>query len=302
MEFQTIKEGRIFYFHGPVNIGYLRNHNEGMLIDAGIDSSTMKKVLKRLREEELPITHLFITHAHSDHYGGAAFLQSKKDVQTVAPVLESAILQYPVIEPLYLFGGNDPLPELRNKFLEGTPVRIDQELEDGSWQIGNFAIETILLPGHSYHQLGLLYDGILFAGDSYFGKEQLDKHGIPYLTDTQLAMESLHKLKGITCEGAVPGHGVFEQEFRHTVQANLDYHDGLLDWVEEELQKKPNGTTHEEITALMCAHYQVRADQLSQWLLFRTAVTAYLTALLKQNRITTEIKDYRWVFKPLKGV
>ncbi|QTM98710.1 MBL fold metallo-hydrolase [Sediminibacillus dalangtanensis] len=300
MEFQPLKEGTCYYFEGPVNIGYLRNGEEGMLIDAGIDASTMKKVLKWLKQEELPLTHLFITHAHSDHYGGANYLQSRQGVHTAAPVLEAAILQYPILEPLYLFGGNDPLPELRNKFLEGAPIQIDQMIDEGFCQIGSFAIEAILLPGHSYHQLGLLYQEIFYAGDSYFGEKQLEKHGIPYLTDTQLAMDSLHKLKGITCQGAVPGHGTYEENFQSTVQSNFDYHEQLLEWLEEEIGKKPDGMSHEDVIASMCANYHVRASQLSQWLLFRTAVTAYLTALLKQNRITSEIKDYRWFFKVLR--
>ncbi len=297
MEFQTLKEDTCFYFHGPVNIGYLRNGEEGMLIDAGIDASTMKKVLKRLMQEELPLTHLFITHAHSDHYGGAHYLQNQRTVHTAAPILEEAILQYPILEPLYLFGGNDPLSELRNKFLEGTPIKIDQTIEEGFCQIGSFSIEAILLPGHSYHQLGLLYQEIFYAGDSYFGEKQLEKHGIPYLTDAQTAMDSLHKLLTVTCRGSVPGHGTFEENFQSTVQANLDYHKQLLDWLEEEIGKKKDGMTHEDVIASMCAHYQVRTPQLSQWLLFRTAVTAYLIALLKQNRITSEIRNYRWVFK-----
>jgi len=45
---------------------------------------------------QLPITHLFVTHAHADHYGGAEYLQSVEKIYTYAPQLETAILQNPI--------------------------------------------------------------------------------------------------------------------------------------------------------------------------------------------------------------
>ncbi|SDJ86521.1 MBL fold metallo-hydrolase [Sediminibacillus albus] len=302
MEFQTLKADACYCFHGPVNIGYIRQGERGMLIDAGIDASTMKRVLKMLKQDRLPITHLFITHAHSDHYGGASYLQKQADVHTIAPILETAILQHPILEPLYLFGGNDPLSELRNKFLEGAPVRVDQSIGEGSWEVDGFQFETIHLPGHSYFQLGLLFEGILYAGDSYFGESQLRKHKIPFMTDTKQAIESLEKLQNVKCEGAVPGHGGFEKDFQPTIKANLSYHQQLLDWLEKEITNEPAGITHEAIVARMCAHYQVSAPQLSQWLLFRTAVTAYLTALLRQRKVIGSVDEFRWVFKKNEDV
>ncbi|HEX7063769.1 MAG TPA: MBL fold metallo-hydrolase, partial [Bacillales bacterium] len=83
MDLQKIS-GNCYYFHGAVNIGYVRKGDKGLLIDSGIDKSTANKVLRQLREHELPVTHLFITHAHSDHFGGAAQLQKKTGVYTLA--------------------------------------------------------------------------------------------------------------------------------------------------------------------------------------------------------------------------
>lgn len=295
MEFQTYVKD-CHGFSGAVNIGYVRNNDQGLLIDAGIDKSTMKKVIKRLEQDDLPLTHLFITHAHADHYGGAHYLQQQKSIYTIAPILEEAILRNPILEPLYLFAGNDPLPELRNKFLEGNPIQVNQVIDEGHHQVGEFNFETLLLPGHSYHQLALKIEGVLYAGDSYFGADQLEKHKIPYITDADLTIKSLLRLKEIHCIGAIPGHGEFEIEFHETIDANIRYHENLLTWLDEEISKYPNGISHETIVANMCEYYQVNAKQLSQWLLFRTAITSYLVCLIKQGKITHDVKQGKWMF------
>ncbi|UFU00592.1 MBL fold metallo-hydrolase [Radiobacillus kanasensis] len=295
MDMQQLHEN-CYCFHGPVNIGYVHQKSEGLLIDAGIDKSTMKKVIRQLEEKQLPVTHLFITHAHADHYGGAAYLQEKYEVFTIAPELEEAILRNPILEPIYLFSGNDPLPELRNKFLEGLPIRIDKVIREGNYTIGNFTFQTYLLPGHSYGQLAILINEILYAGDSYFSEEQLHKHKIPFLTDAFQLLESLQKLKKLDCIGAIPGHGIYEKDFHHTVQLNMDYHEGLLVWLENQIANEANGMSHEQIVSEMCSEYEIQAKQLSQWLLFRTAVTGYITALIRQGKITHEIQNNIWKF------
>lgn len=284
-----------YYFSGSVNIGYIYQGESGMIVDAGIDSQTMKKVLKKLDHEELPVTHLFITHAHSDHYGGGSYLQQDRAIYTFAPYYEEAILRNPSLEPLYLFGGNDPLPELRNKFLEGNSIFVDEVLQEGVYERDGFNFTTYLLPGHSYYQLGIKIYDCLYAGDAYFSEEQLHKHKIPFLTDAHLAIQSLYKLKEIQTQGAVPGHGEYEEDFHDTVDANIAYHHELIHmlWAYIDSRKL---VSHEALIAYMCNTYQVKVDQLPQWLLFRTAVTSYLIALLKQDQVDYKIEDYRWVF------
>ncbi|ARI77996.1 MBL fold metallo-hydrolase [Halobacillus mangrovi] len=294
MSFQQLN-ATCYYFQSSVNIGYVQSGTTGLLIDAGIDKSSIKKVLKELKDRELPLTHLFITHAHADHYGGAAYIQENYEVYTYAPTFEEAILRNPKLEPLYLFGGNDPVQELRNKFLEGESIRIDEVISEGSLQAGEIEGEILLFPGHSYHQLALKVNGILYAADSYFGEDALRKHIIPYITDTDLTIKSLEKLLSIEIEGAVPGHGPFEENPSKTIQQNIDVHARLLDWLENYIIQN-EGVSHESVVAAMCDHYEVNTPQLSQWLLYRTAVTAYLIALKKDQRIQDDIAGHRWVF------
>lgn len=216
-------------------------------------------------------------------------------------MFEVAILTNPAIEPLYLFGGNDPLPELYNKFLQGRPIHISETIDEGRYERDGFSFTAHLLPGHSYYQLALEIDGILYAGDSYFGAEQLNKHKIPYITDADLTIKSLKKLEGLTCNGAVPGHGTFEVNFKETVAKNIAYHESLLTWVHGRVCTQFSGITHETLVAEMCNHYSIGSPSLSQWLLFRTAATAYIIGLIKQEKVVHEIRGNKWVFKAFRN-
>ncbi|GAA0455204.1 MBL fold metallo-hydrolase [Alkalibacillus silvisoli] len=288
-----------YYFSSSVNVGYVHEGNQGLLIDAGIDESAIRKVVRQLDEQKLPITHLLITHAHADHYGGAAYLKKKYNIKVMAPILEAAIVENPIIEPIYMFQGNTPLKELRNKFLEGPPVEVDEVVSEGDYQIDGFDLQLIATPGHSYHQLAVATYGILFAADSYFGKKELNKHKIPYITCANDTITSLEKLYQTDFDGALPGHGPFERNYHETVKANIDYHRELLTVLKEMVDLATHGISHEDVVSSMCARFDVKADQLSMFLMFRTAVTAYIKALIENNEIKCEVENYRMIVKSL---
>lgn len=297
MSFHQLNEC-CYYYHSSVNIGYVNKGSDGVLIDSGLDHSSAKKILKELTKRNLPLTHLFITHGHADHYGGAAYIQSRYEIHTIAPVLEEAILKNPLLEPLYLFGGNDPFDELQNKFLQGPAVRVDEIVDEGMVSFGSLQGETILVPGHSYHQLAIKIAGILYAADGYFSKKTLIKHKIPFMTDVGKGMESLKRLLEVPCAGAVPGHGEFEEDASMTIRDNISYHEELLDWLHHYLTEEKE-LSHEEIVAAMCRHYDVPNLGLSQWLLHRTAVTAYLIGLKKAGRVEDRIVNHQWMFRTM---
>ncbi|WP_246938553.1 MBL fold metallo-hydrolase [Bacillus pinisoli] len=290
MEFIQINENQ-YYFKAAVNIGYVKqaHSNKGLLIDAGLDQQSMKKVLRKLDEEKLPVTHLFVTHSHADHYGGAAFLQEKFGVYTMAPYLEEAILRYPILASSSFFQSNLPIDELRNKFIEGQAIHIHQVIHEGVYEIDGFHLEFISLPGHSLNQLGVKVNDLLYASDSYFGTEALDKHKIPYIVDLEQTFHSLEKLQKINCEGAIPGHGEFEEKFQSTITANQEKHQEILHSIKEIIDIHPNGISHEQLVQLMCNRWDVVLTNMTSWALYRTAITSYLTMLYKNQEIQLDI-------------
>ncbi|KMJ58194.1 beta-lactamase [Bacillus sp. LL01] len=292
MEFHQLTEN-VYYFHASVNIGYVRfSEKEGMLIDAGLEDQTMKKVIKKLAEKTLPLTHLFITHAHADHYGGAAYLQQKQDVYTLAPKFEAAILQEPMMEPLYLFHGANPIKEWRNKFLEGKPIQVDMVLtEEGAVEQGDAHFETVSLPGHSYHQFGVMVDGVLFAADGYFGTDVIHKHGIPYIVDAKQTVETLEKIKKLPCSGAVPGHGSFEANLQSTIEENIRVHNQIETLLLSLIEQEPTGIPLEQLVTKACTQKNITIRNVPSFMLFRTAVTAYLTKLMKEQKVVLQVRD-----------
>ncbi|RIW30194.1 MBL fold metallo-hydrolase [Bacillus salacetis] len=286
MELRKINEN-CYYFSSAVNAGYILNEGEGMLIDTGIDDSSIKKMLKILLQENLPLDYCIITHAHTDHFGGASYLK-KKGIKLFAPVFEKAIMENPLLEPVYLWNGAFPLKELRNKFLEGKPVEIDEWFSPGEMKVGAFKLEALHLPGHSIGQAGIVYNDILFAADSYFGQEALEKHIVPFITDAQRTIETLERIMSLSVEGAVPGHGELERDITATIEANISLHNKLLGQIIDIA-----GNSKRDFDCMLKEFLDLNgidAGSLGQYLLYRTSFTAYLTKLVSDGilKVTLE--------------
>lgn len=280
------------YFSGAVNIGYVNKEGQGLLIDSGIDKGTAKKVLKILKEHQLPIDHVILTHAHTDHYGGASYLQKELSVKLHAPQLEAAIMEHPILEPIYLWNGAVPIKKLRNKFLEGEPVIIDEFLVEGQQELGSFHFEAVHLPGHSYSQMGIIIDGILYGADSYFGTKVLEKHKVPFIVDAGATISSLEKLKSLTLQGALPGHGDYETAFDGTIQANIDCHNNIKLFLLNHIKSSTDGISMEALMNRMFDHFGLKAREIGQWLLYRTSFTAYISSLIEDGTVAISVNEY----------
>ena len=290
VELQQINE-HCYVFTGAVNIGYCKKDGKGLLIDTGLDHSSIKKVVKMLNQKDLPLDYCMITHAHTDHFGGASYLQESLGIPMFAPSLEKSILEQPIFEPIYLFNGANPIGELRNKFLEGQAVKIDYEINRGKNTIGPFTFQAIDLPGHSYAQIGILIEDILYAADSYFGEEILKKHVIPFIIDADQTLASLEKLLEIECKGAVPGHGEFEELFHLTVKQNIRVHNERIQTLLSLVNQSEEGISFENLIKDFLDSHSLAVKNMGQWLLFRTSITAYLTNLERKKLIRFIIRE-----------
>ncbi|RST75249.1 MBL fold metallo-hydrolase [Siminovitchia acidinfaciens] len=291
MEFRKITE-RCHYFSGAVNIGYIHKEGQGLLVDSGIDKGTAKKVWRTLTDNHLPLDHVILTHAHTDHYGGASYLQKELPVKLHAPRLEAAIMGNPVLEPIYLWNGAMPIKQLRNKFLEGEPVSIDGYIYEGKQSLGPFNFEAVCLPGHSYGQVGIIIDEILYAADSYFGTDILAKHKVPFIVDADATINSLKKLSGLTFKGALPGHGEYEINIEKTIQKNIDCHSNIKQFLSEAINASPDGTSLNELLIEMFENFGLNAREIGQWLLFRTSFTAYISSLIESGEVIISINKH----------
>src|SRR5215218_1888041 len=110
---------RVYVVPGGVNIGVIdAGDHRFLLVDSGLNDTSAKKALKSVKEElNGAVIAVLTTHAHADHFGGNATVVKRTGARVFAPEIDEAILRYPLLQPVFLFAGADPLDSLRNSFL-----------------------------------------------------------------------------------------------------------------------------------------------------------------------------------------
>ena len=84
-----------YYFDNPSIIGlYLFESGNVLLIDTGIDSDSIKKVIKIVKENNWKIKYVINTHSHADHCGGNYYLKNNydMDIKVYASSTEKAMI------------------------------------------------------------------------------------------------------------------------------------------------------------------------------------------------------------------
>ncbi len=198
-----------YQLNGGSNAGLIVVNGQAVLIDTGLDRDTAKKILRHVEELKARLAAVVITHAHADHFGGAATIKARTGAPVYAPGLEAAIVESPILEPLYLFSGALPPAELRHKFTlaEGCPV--DHLIGPGPLTIGDLQLQVIPAPGHAPNQVMIGGGGACFVADALFAPDVLNKHGIPFYVHIDQALDTLERLPDLNGQYAafVPGHG-----------------------------------------------------------------------------------------------
>jgi glyoxylase-like metal-dependent hydrolase (beta-lactamase superfamily II) len=155
--------------------GYLvENNGTFTLVDAGQSDSfvaAVEGVLNHLGKSIQDIKRIFITHAHSDHIGALAKIQTLSNATTYAHRIEAKIIRGEA-SPTYAnenelgFFSRLILSQIKARPL---PIaRVERELGEND-TLNEIApnAKVVFLPGHTHGQLGLYVpeDSALIAGD-----------------------------------------------------------------------------------------------------------------------------------------
>lgn len=282
---------QVYYIPNPANIGVVKDEKKSViLIDSGLDDDTGKKVLRLLEENGLFPKAIINTHSHADHCGGNKYIKEKTGAMIYAPEVESAIIQFPSLEPLYLFSGASPLKDLQNKFLMAQPSQVDYVIKKDERRLKFDEVELgiIPLPGHAPNQIGVEADEVLFCADSLFSEDVLKRHKIPFYIDINKTRETLRFLRDFQYKFYVPSHAEPRKSLTELVDANLE----AIDGVEKYLLDGFHGRrTTEQVLKDLCDHYKISMRGAQQYYLMNTVTMAYLSSLHNRGKLKVEVKD-----------
>jgi len=283
VEIERLTE-RVSYVPNPVNIGVVHAENSSVLIDSGIDESVPRKVSRLL---EKPPLYLINTHSHADHCGGNAFLKKRFSTRVLASELEKEIIEHTVLEPFYLYGAFPP-EELRNKFLMAKPSKVDETLKEGPLILDGVELEIVSLSGHSPGQIGVAVDGVLFCADSVFSEESIKKHRIFVVYNVEEFLQTLNFLEKTNYNYYVPSHGKVVQDIEELVELNRKTVESVINTILDIL-KVPAKT--EELMKSLFDRFEITLENLTQYVLYRSTVHAYLSFLLDRKEVEREFRE-----------
>ena len=284
----------VSYIPGAVNIGVIHNGKDALIIDSGLDKDSGRQIKKALESADLKLKAIINTHSHADHFGGNDYLVRNLGPLVYAPTLESSIIQTPLLEPIYLFHGAYPIKELRNKFVYAKPSPVHSTLDAGLSKISDIKIDVVSLKGHSFNQIGILKDGIMFCADTAFSDKVIDKYRIPVLQDVKSQIETLNMLRNTKYNLYVPSHAKPTEDITNLLEINMKNIKELslyiLDLLEEPL-------TIDQIESGLFKKYELNLEAVQQYYLIHTTIMAYLSYLYETKKIKLELKNNKPTWK-----
>ena len=183
--------------------------SEAALIDSGVGLDT-DQILENIRATGLDkkITKLILTHAHSDHMGGAGQLRSALDAQVYAPAeaanwIRAADEQAVSLE-LAKRAGYYP----EDYRLQGSEVDVELR-ENDVVRVGDLELRVLETPGHCRGHCSYIVQTetrkLLFGGDLVFFNGTVILQNIPDCSIQDYA-NSVEKLDGANINALLCGH------------------------------------------------------------------------------------------------
>jgi glyoxylase-like metal-dependent hydrolase (beta-lactamase superfamily II) len=281
-----------YHLRGGSNAGLIVQDGRAVLVDAGLDKDTAKKILRHVESLQVKLTAVVITHAHADHFGGAATIRNRTGAAVYAPPLEAAIVTNPLLEPLYLFSGASPIADLRHKFTLAEPCPVDGLLEAGEQVVGGVPLRILPARGHAPNQMIVAGGGACFLADAVFAPEVAAKHGIPFYVDIDQTLATLTFLPQLDGQYAVfiPGHGPAVPEIAAWAQENAGRIAAIRAAVAAALDESDDLNRILQLTA---GRMGVAIPNPVSYLLIQTTVLACLGSLQAAGEAKVSVVDNR---------
>ena len=186
------------YIAGPIDANnYLvwdEISKDAVLIDC---SDYVEEIIQKIKEEQLNLKYILITHGHFDHVLGLNAMNSVLNTKIGISSTDSDLLKN-IGEMCELFGIPAQEPQKYDFFVDSADLNLS---------IGNIPIKIILTPGHTQGGVSYLIGNTVFTGDTLFygSYGRVDLPGGDFQAIKNSLKEVLFKLDSNTV--AYPGHG-----------------------------------------------------------------------------------------------
>ena len=287
---ELIKLGeKTYYIKNPTNIGiYKIDENNVYLIDSGNDKDAGKKILKIIEEQGWNVKGIIVTHSNADHIGGNKVIQDRTGCKILASKVEKCISEYPVLEPVFLYGGY-PFKELRNKFLEAKESivdDIDECLPNG--------LEKISLKGHYFEMIGIKTDDdVYFLADSLFSEETINKYHLFFIYDVREYLNTLDDLSSLKGKMFIPSHCEANDNISNLIEVNRNK---IYEIINKICDFCGEGITFEDLLKRIFDEYNLIMNP-NQYVLIGSTVRSYLSYLNDENKIYFEFDNNKMYWK-----
>ena len=285
--------GRTSFIRGPVNVGvHELDGGRAVLIDAGSDDDAGRKILRACEAAGLAVAHILNTHSNADHCGGNAFIQARTRCRISATLTEAALIETPVLEPSYLWGGF-PLPPLKNKFLMARPSSVTDILVPPCLVAGT-ELEAVPLPGHFLAMVGFRTpDRVFFAADTVASAEILEKYHLFFYYDLAAQLETLEALKRIDADWIVPSHATPTRDIAPLADLNRAK---IFEVADRILSLCAEPSTQEDLLARLAEHYGIVLNP-AQYVLVGSTLRSYLSWLANREELAMQFEAGRLLFR-----
>ncbi|MFL5653438.1 MAG: MBL fold metallo-hydrolase [Ktedonobacteraceae bacterium] len=297
----TQLHAQTWVIQGGANIGVIAHEGRCLIIDSGMDKDAGRDILNQVKKLGLTPTALLVTHAHADHFGGAHYLVRQTGLKVYATRVEAAVMSGPILEPLYLFSGAQPPPELQHKFLLAKPCPVDIILTGNEQVVDEIPLRVVSLPGHSIEQVGIAFGNTFFVGDAFLVPEILDKHRIPFYTDVHTGLATLTMLKTqiLPFKHIVAGHGEIYTSIEQTnraIEYTIERLESILDNIRAALAHGEARSAADILSAIARA-VGAQIQALPQYVLYNTTVQSALSTLYARGEICPLFQDNSLVWR-----
>jgi glyoxylase-like metal-dependent hydrolase (beta-lactamase superfamily II) len=181
-----------------VNCHILIKQKKCLIIDPGSDFNLLNDYIT---ENKLEPVAILITHAHFDHIGAIEDFSNNYNIPIYISSKEQEFLYDPYLNGSRLFPG-------RKEIILNKKVNVNK-LEEGSFEIGDFKLEVLDVPGHSPSGLCFHFKehNFVIVGDVLFYRSigRTDLYGGNMNQLVKSIKDKLLKLSDKT--KVYPGHG-----------------------------------------------------------------------------------------------